>query len=251
MSPKYEQIPTDRIKDPERPLRSDLSPESVADLVSSIKEIGIIEPLIVTKSDKGFELIAGHRRLVAAEIAGLTVVPCLVSEITGLDKEILKIHENVARDEINPVDWANHLAYLKEQFNVTTDKLASMLKVSPGWVSQRLGILDYPGPLLEAVKTGALAFSAARELAQIKDEVKRKVYTNAAIKGGVTPDQAAQWRREANQGKPEIVPTTTEAQETGPELPTTSNPPICPVCNTEIALDEIITLQIHSKCQPA
>ena len=111
-------IPLDRIFDPEKPLRSDLSPESVADLVESIKKVGIIEPLIVATKDDGFEIIAGHRRLVAAEIAGLVEAPCLIVEAQGMDKEILKLHENLARAEINPIDWAIHLDYLKKQSNL-------------------------------------------------------------------------------------------------------------------------------------
>ena len=120
-------IPTDRIKDPERPLRANLTPESVDDLVFSIREVGIIQPLIVCESGDGFELIAGHRRLLAAEVLQLNEVPCLVVETNNQDKEVLKLHENIGRQDISPIDWANHLDYLKQQYKLSNAKLAEMI----------------------------------------------------------------------------------------------------------------------------
>jgi ParB/RepB/Spo0J family partition protein len=240
----------DRIKDPERPLRSNLTPESVDELVFSIKEVGIIEPLVVCESGDGFEVVAGHRRLLAAEIAGLIEVPCIVVNAKDLDKEVLKMHENIGREDINPIDWATQLTYLKQQYGLTDAKLAEMTGFSDSWVSQHLQILNYPEEILIAIKSGTLSFSAARELAQIKDEGKRKVYTNAAVKGGVTPGMAANWRRGANAQMPSNIEIQSSLNS-GTELVPTELPlPVCPVCNTEILPQDIITLQVHRQCTP-
>ena len=97
---KHKTIVLDRIKDPAAPLRSDLSHEAVNDLVQSIKQVGIIEPLVVRKKGDDFEVIAGHRRLVAAGIAGLTEVPCIIVKASDEQAEVLKLHENLNRNDI-------------------------------------------------------------------------------------------------------------------------------------------------------
>lgn len=243
-------IPTDRIKDPERPLRTNLTPESVDDLVFSIKEVGIIQPLTVCKSGEGFEVIAGHRRLLAAEVCQLTEVPCIVVEIKDLDKEVLKMHENIGRADINPIDWAIQLDYLKQHYQLSNAKLAEKIGFSESWVSEHLEILNYAPEVLDAIKEGTLSFSAARELAKIKDPVKRQVYVKAAVRGGVTPAMAVRWKLEANRAP-------MQQQEQEQETTMSENPdaqlivePTCPVCGDLIPLQEIVSLQIHAHCKP-
>jgi len=250
MNNTFKQLPIDKIADPERPLRTNLTPESVDELVFSIKEVGIIQPLTVCTTDTGYEVIAGHRRLMAAEIAGLVEVPCIVVEAGGMDKELLKMHENVAREDINPIDWANHLSYLKQQYNLTIAKLAEVTGFSEAWVSQHLEILNYPEEVLIAIRSGQMSFSSARELAQIKDPAKRKIYVHHAVKGGVTPSMAANWRRQANIGAP--APQVNSEGEidnialVGADIPD----PICPVCNLPVPMAEQKSLIIHFSCQP-
>jgi ParB/RepB/Spo0J family partition protein len=247
---KLELIPLDRIKDPERPLRTDLRPESVDELVFSIKEVGIIQPLVVCKNGESYEVIAGHRRLLAAGLAGLTEAPCIVVVAKDLQKEVLKMHENIAREDINPIDWAIQLDYLKSQYKLSNAKMAEMMGFSEAWISQHLEILNYPVEVLDAIKGNKLSFSAARELAQIKDPVKRKVYVGAGVKSGVTPDQAANWRREANapvyQNNATPEGNLDQSDKSEYKIPL----PICAVCGTDIKYEDLLTLQIHKDCAP-
>lgn len=243
-------VQLDRIKDPERPLRTNLTPESVDDLVFSIREVGIIQPLIVCESGDDYELIAGHRRLMAAEILQLIEVPAIIVDVKNLDKEVMKMHENIGRQDINPIDWANQLAYLKSQYGLTSAKLSEMTGFSESWVSEHLEILKYPPEVLVAIRNGTLAFSAARELAKIKDKTKREVYVKAAVRGGVTPTMATRWKMEANREEirqPEELNTiTSQNYQTYP--PAIES--LCPVCGKQIPFNEIVTLQVHSDCVP-
>lgn len=250
MNQNIQLISTDRIKDPERPLRGNLTPESVDDLVFSIREVGIIQPLIVCKTEHGFEIIAGHRRLLAAEICQLTEVPCIVVDVENLDKELLKMHENIGRADINPIDWANELDYLKSQYKLSSADLARKTGFSEAWVSEHLEILNYPEEVLAAIRNGTLSFSAARELAKIKSPDKRKIYVNAAVKGGVSPAMALRWKLEANR---ESLPQSENTETNIPQDNAVVSPliePICPVCGKAIPFDKIITLQVHNECQP-
>lgn len=243
-------IPVDMIKDPERPLRTHLTPESVDDLVFSIKEVGIIQPLTVCKSGDGYEVVAGHRRLLAAEICQMTEVPCIVIETDGIDKEVLKMHENIGRADINPIDWAIQLDYLKTQYHLSNAKLAETIGFSESWVSEHLEINNYPEEVLLAIQNGTLSFSSARELAKIKDKNKREIYVKAAVRGGVTPNLARQWKMEANRPQASYQTETEEPTNKNTEEVTDKYEPICPVCQEKIAFENIVTLQVHSECQP-
>lgn len=249
MKGKYQMISLDRLLDPERPLRDDLTHESVKDLTNSITQVGIINPLVVKKKDDNFELIAGHRRLVAAGCAGLTEAPCIVIKATGMKGEVIKLQENMARDEINPIEWAKHLTYIKEQYKLDNVKIAKMLGMSESWVGQHLQILEYPPQLLEAVSTEQIAFSSARELAQINDPKKREIYISHAIKGGLTPTLAARWRKEAN--RQPLNQTEGEGGEGEGDYPSFEPEPFrCALCEKVIEAQDMLTLTVHRNCRP-
>jgi len=243
-------LPRDRIKDPEQALRSDLTPESLEELAASIKTVGIIEPLIVKQSGDDWEIIAGHRRFLAAGLAGLEMLPCVIVEADDLKAEVLKLHENMARAEISAVDWAKYLTRLKQQYQLSNAKLAGWLGMSEPWVEQHLAILKYPDYLQNALSAGKMPFTAARELAAIKDETKRRTYTEYAVKGGVTPTLAANWRRTANlDSLPQEKNYGRNFEDSSPELP--EQPlPICPVCQQPVPLEEATTITVHTHCQP-
>jgi ParB/RepB/Spo0J family partition protein len=250
MISKLQYISLDRIKDPERPMRTDLTPESVDELVFSIKEVGIIQPLVVCASGDNYEVIAGHRRLLAASIAGLTEAPCIIKDEKGLDREVLKMHENIAREDINPIDWAIHLNFLKEKYKLTNAKLAEMTHFSEAWISQHLEITTYPPEVLDAIKSGSLAFTSARELAQIKDATTRKIYVDSAVTSGVTPAMAANWRRQANAPTyQEVHGNDGDVSQNVGDLPKIALP-ICPVCNADIKPEDQLYLTIHKLCAP-
>lgn len=250
MKSKYKVISLDRILTPEISLRSDLSHEAVADLVQSIKEVGIIEPLVVREKDEYYDLIAGHRRLVAAGIAGLTKAPCLIVEADDLKADVLKIHENLNRNDINPIDWAKYLQHLKKQYSLSTAKIAKKLGMSEAWVAQHLAILEYDAPLLEALENDMISFSAARELAQIKDPKKRGVYVKHAVMGGCTPKLAIRWRKEANR---EMIdqPKAPEKKEDPPTQGSNGeNLPDCFVCRKAVEPEDSMKIMIHKACAP-
>ena len=250
MNDKIHPIPIDKIDDPQIAIRSDLSPEAVEDLTSSIKQVGIIEPLIVRRAGDRFEVIAGHRRLIAATYADLVIVPCLILETDDLHAQTLRLHENLARKDLSPLDWAIWLAQLKQQFKISIAKLAELLKMSEDWVYQRLEINDYPDSLKKALQYNLISFSSARELVKIEDPQKREQYISYAIKGGVTPSLAARWKAEANLTPlPQSALSPSQSQPP-PASQGAENPDICEICQQEIKLGELRYVKVHDKCGP-
>lgn len=250
MQTQYKEISIDRLVEPDQPLRDDITPESLQDLVSSISQVGIIEPIVVSPLGDNFQIIAGHRRYRSARIVGLDFLPCIIRDDKELDAEMLKLHENLARSEISPIQWAKHINLLKQHYELSNANIANSLGMSEAWVSQHLEILNYPEEIYQALENSQLSFSAARELAQIKDSVKRAIYVNSAVKGGVTPSLAAQWRREANSQPLPPSEDITATQETAIPETVPLAEKICPVCNENISPDQEVILTVHAGCQP-
>ena len=244
------EIPLDQILDPESPIRDDLGPETLVDLAKSIKQIGIIEPLIVRRKGEQYEVIAGHRRLKAAELIGESFAPCIIVDVRGDEIEVVKLHENLARAEISPVQLAKHLQRIKQHYGTTTANIAAMLGMSESWVHQYLKLLEWDAHIVEAMKNNQITFSSARELAAINDEKTRRYYLTYAIKSGITPAQAAKWRKQANASKQPVNTQTQSVTNNYEEPQVEQTQSTCPVCGEAIPLEEEITIRIHDGCRP-
>ncbi len=245
---KFQTISIDLIDDPKHPLRTDLSPESLQELTASIRQFGIIEPLIVKRTGERFEVIAGHRRLTAAGLADLIEVPCYLFDVPEEEGEFIKIHENLYREEINPSDQAEHFSYLIQHYKLSPAKIAKLIGKSETFVSERLQILSYPEELREALDLGKIKYSVAREFYRLKDIDKLREYLNYSIRSGIVPSLAKQWVDDFNkQQQPMPETTITENGETEtpqyPEQQTT-----CVYCTETLKLSEAEIVYIHPIC---
>ena len=190
----------EKIELPDSMMRQSVSEIGLEDLVGSIKEIGIINPLTVRKKDEGYELIAGLRRLMAADILKMEKVPVEVKRAGDERAEKIKMEENKAREDVDPIDEGIFFDKLMGMFGWKQKELAAKFRVSESYVSQRISATNWPEILRNVVQSGQLTFSVAREFAAIRfpEELERVV--DQAIRSGVTPAVAARWRHEINRG---------------------------------------------------
>lgn len=149
--------------------RSLISAESLKDLVSSIKETGILEPLVVAKTPAGFQIIAGERRWRAAKIAGLTNVPVLVKETTAREMLEMAIVENVQREDLNPIERAQAFERLIEEFGLPVSEIAKRIGKSDSYVSNTLRLLTLPDAIKDGLMSGAITEGHARAIAGLGD----------------------------------------------------------------------------------
>lgn len=245
---EYKIISLDLIDDPERPVRKDLTPDSVADLVMSIKQVGIIEPLIVFEKGDRYEVIAGHRRRYAAELAKLVEAPCHVHKVSPEQIELMKIHENMYRQNVRPSDEMIHFKYIMTRLKISPTKLAQLIGKSDGYVSERLGIADYEPELKEALDTGKINFSVAKELARLGDRNKTIEYLRYAIQNGLTQSGARQWVNDykISLETPKQTPITTYDPVTQTVLQKIYYP--CIRCNDKYEIQDIVPAYICNPC---
>lgn len=149
--------------------RGHISPESLVDLVDSIKEHGILEPLVVAKTPAGFQIIAGERRWRSSKLAGLTHVPAIVRETSPKGMLEMALVENVQRVDLNPLDRAKGFERLQSEFGLTTSEVAVRIGKSVAYVSNSLRLLSLPDALKDGLLSGLITEGHARALAAIDD----------------------------------------------------------------------------------
>jgi ParB family chromosome partitioning protein len=150
--------------------RGSITPESLVDLVDSIKEHGILEPLVIAKTPAGFQIIAGERRWRASKLAGLTHVPAVVRETTPRGMLEMALVENVQRVDLNPLDRAKGFERLQNEFGLTTSEIAVRVGKSVAYVSNSLRLLSLPDALKDGLLSGLITEGHARALAAIDDQ---------------------------------------------------------------------------------
>lgn len=150
--------------------RGMITPDSLMDLVDSIREHGIIEPLIVAHTPAGYQLIAGERRWRASKLAGLTHIPCIIKETSPQGMLEMALVENVQRTDLNAVDRAKAFERLLEEFDLSNAEIARRIGKSPAYISNTLKLLSLPDALTDGLISGLITEGHARALASIEDK---------------------------------------------------------------------------------
>src|SRR5512145_3392023 len=127
MADEVVQIPIDQLQPNPLQPRGSITPESLVDLVDSIKEHGVLEPLVVAKTPAGFQLIAGERRWRASKLAGLTHVPVIIRETTPKGMLEMALVENVQRVDLNALDRAKGFERLQNEFSLSASEIATRI----------------------------------------------------------------------------------------------------------------------------
>jgi ParB family chromosome partitioning protein len=161
--------------------RTEFSQQEIDNLAQSIKDKGILQPLVVTKiSENQYQLIAGERRLRASKLAGLKTVPVIVKNgITDQDKAELALIENIQRQNLNPIERAKGFAELQHKFNITQEAIARQLDISRSAVANTLRYLQLPEKVQDALASGAITEGHAKIIAGLESPaIQEKVLDN-------------------------------------------------------------------------
>jgi ParB family chromosome partitioning protein len=153
----------DIVPDSNQP-RQNFDEESLNILADSIKEYGVIQPIVVAPAKSGFQIVAGERRWRAAKIAGIGKIPAIVRTLSNQHKLELSIIENVQRADLNVLETATAFLKLKTQFNLTDAEIAKRVGKAPSTVSNQMRLLSLPDYAKEALLEGKLSEGHARQI---------------------------------------------------------------------------------------
>lgn len=179
-------IPIDRIVPNKTQPRLKIDEKSIAELASSIKEKGLLQPIIVRRKNKEYEIIAGERRFRAAVMAGLKEVPALIKDVDEREALEIALIENLQREDLNPLEVAVVYERFIEEFSYTHEELAHKMGVDRSSVSNFVRLLKLPQWTKELITEGKLTQGHARALLTLKSEKEQKRFVNLVLKEGTS-----------------------------------------------------------------
>ncbi len=195
--PELANLPIESIHPNPRQPRKRFDSEAVTGLSESIRSQGLIQPVLVRpRPEGGYELIAGERRWRAAREAGIPTVPAVVREADDRDSLLLGLVENVAREQLSPVEEARAYAVLVDEFTLSLGEIAGRVGRSKPSVSNRLRLLELPDDVLGMVERGELTEGHARAVLAVPDHDGRRKLARDIVRTGMSvraAERAARW----------------------------------------------------------
>ena len=167
---RFEEVPVSAIRPNTHQPRRSFGEAGIRELAASIREVGILQPLVIRATESGFELIAGERRLRAAKEAGLDRVPVLIRQAAESESMELALVENLQREDLNPLETAAAYQALMDSFGFTKEQLAERLGKSRTAVTNTLRLTRLPASIRALILEGELAEGHARALLPLEDE---------------------------------------------------------------------------------
>ena len=160
--------------------------EALEELAESIKEHGVFQPIIVKPSIKGYEIIAGERRVKASIIAGLTEIPAIIREFNDAEMMEIALLENLQREDLTPIEEANAYKKISDTLNLTQEELAKRVGKSRSYVTNTLGLLKLPEETQNLINEKKITMGHAKILSKLEDKYQIKELTDKIITEGIS-----------------------------------------------------------------
>ena len=171
------------------------------DLKASIKEKGVLQPILVRKHEDGYEVVAGERRLRAAKDLGLEQVPVIIKNVTDREALVLALVENIQREELNAIEEAQGFKRLMEEFQFTQEAVAEAIGKDRSTVTNLLRLLRLPEEIQKQVAEDKLSMGHARALLSLEDATIQKKTAKVIIDRGLSVRQVEELVKKAHQGQ--------------------------------------------------
>ena len=180
------QIPVEDIRpNPYQPRRS-FDQQALDELATSIKNYGVFQPIIVKKSIKGYDLVAGERRLRACKLAGLDTIPAIVKDLSDEEMREIALLENLQRENLTSIELAWAYKGIIDSLHIRQEDLAAKIGKSRSHVTNTLGLLNLPNDVQDMVLDNKLSMGHARVLSKMKDEDKVEELANKVVKDNIS-----------------------------------------------------------------
>ncbi|MBR3168865.1 ParB/RepB/Spo0J family partition protein [Candidatus Saccharibacteria bacterium] len=180
---ELKQIKVSEIYPDEEQPRRDFAPEALDALAASIKEHGVLQPIVVTKEDNKYKIVAGERRWRASKIAGLEKIPAIIRSLDSQNRLELSIIENAQREDLNPIELATAYAKLKNQFNLSDEDIAAKVGKSEATIQNTLRLLNLPEDVKRIMVKEKLTEGVMRPLVSRDEATIRKVLPKIVEEG--------------------------------------------------------------------
>ena len=180
------QIPIAQIKANKYQPRIAFNQEKLNELTSSIREKGVVQPVLVRKTADGYELIAGERRLRAVKSLGLEKIPAIVKNVADVDMLEISLIENIQREELNPIEEANAFQKFITEFNFTQEKIAQVLGKDRSTIANTIRLLGLPKKIQDYISKNTITAGHAKAILGLPTETDQLRVCNLIVKKGLS-----------------------------------------------------------------
>jgi ParB family chromosome partitioning protein len=209
------EIALDRIRENPRQPRSRVDPDALATLAASVREHGIIQPILVTETLDGYRLVAGERRVRAARMAGLERIPAVVRQLADREQLELALVENLQREDLDPIEAAHAFRLLIDDFGFNQDQLAERVGRARSTVANTLRLLELDPAVQAAIADGAISEGHGRALGGLPPALQGKLVATV-VEQGLSVRQAEELVRRLRE--PRAVPPRPAGRAADPDL---------------------------------
>jgi ParB family transcriptional regulator, chromosome partitioning protein len=205
---------SDIVPNPDQPRRV-FEESALEELADSIRQHGVVQPIIVIRHNKGYRIVAGERRWRAAQLAELNNIPAIVRSMRELEEIELSLIENIQRVDLSPLEQALSVYKLQQQFNLGLDEIAKKLGKATSTISNLTRLLQLPDSAREALRQGKISEGHARAILSLKAQPgKQEELLRSIVNNGWTVRQAEQYATAAKAGADAVSAQTRTASET-------------------------------------
>ncbi|MFH1782019.1 MAG: ParB/RepB/Spo0J family partition protein [Candidatus Omnitrophota bacterium] len=198
-------IPIDKINANKYQPREGFDKQSLEDLAASIREKGVIQPVLVRAKGSEYELIAGERRYRAAKSLNLTHIPAIIKDVSDLDSFELAIIENVQRENLNPIDQAKAYKRLIDEFNLTQEKIADTIGKDRATVANIVRLLKLPQKIQENVSRGTISMGHAKAILGLQDPQEQMRLFTKLVKNDLSVRDTERYAKNISTGQKKTI----------------------------------------------
>lgn len=245
-----QEIPLELIDQPELAIRESMDQTALEELTDSIREVGLLQPIVVEARDGRYRILAGHRRFIATGRTGRQTIPAVVRPAGGVAGAAVTLHENAYREDVNPAEEAGYLAHLLEKVcDGDVDKLCRLTRQKRAYLEERLVLLRGDPEVLATLKERRISMAVARELNRVRDQGYRRMYLDAAARGGATARIVQEWRIQSERLIPVEPPAAGDGENQYTGLPAPITTLMCFLCDRNDDIPEMELLYVHRSCR--
>lgn len=173
--------------------RLSIDPDEIQTLANSIKEVGLISPILLNKKDKGFEVVAGERRLLAHKLLGKKTIQGIVKVLSEVEVRFIRLNENIQRVDLTIIEEATIYFQMLDDHMLTLEQVAKKVGKSPGVVKRRIDLLHMPDCLIKALHKKQISYSVAEQLHRLSDVNRVEYLLHYAVDNGATQLIVRKW----------------------------------------------------------
>ena len=212
------ELPMDEIFPDRNQPRKDFDDESLQELANSMREHGVLQPILVRPIDNGYQIVAGERRWRAARLAGLTSVPVNIRELSDFDAMSVALVENLQREDLNPIEEAEGYRKLSDATGWTQEQIAKRVGRSRPSVANSLRLLSLPEEVIDLLRTGQLTTGHAKAILSIADDETRIAVAKMVAEKGLTVREAEKLSQKGLKQQHFTLPSTKDPVASEVEL---------------------------------